>query len=129
VKYLVILALAFCLALTQGCTSNDKDQAGPETSILKPAPAASIPASAGAAPISWPADPAANGGFALPAAAPYSQPGSAAASQTVNPAPFLAASRSSGTAGSQATPSGSLASRADGTLSGPQDHPAATTGW
>jgi hypothetical protein len=128
VKYFVVLAAVFCLALAQGCTSNDKDQPGPQTSILKPA-APPMAASAGAAPISWPADPMANGGYTLPAAAPYSQPGTAPVSQAVNPGPFLMANRNSGSAGGPTAVGNSLASRADGTMSGPHDHPAATTGW
>jgi hypothetical protein len=128
VRTFAILAAAFCVVLTQGCTTNDRDQRGPEAILVKPA-TAPVPASAGAAPISWPADPAANGGFTLPAAAPYSQAGGTPVSQNVNPAPFLIGNRTTGTAASKTTVGSSLTSRADGTMSGPHDHPAATTGW
>jgi hypothetical protein len=129
VKHLFILAAALMVILLQGCTSNDKDQPGPQLSVIKPAPVPVPPGSAGAKPISWPSDPAANGGFALPAAAPYKVAGSAPASQNVNPTPFLAASKTTGATGTNATTGSSLTSHADGTMSGPHDHPPATTGW
>jgi hypothetical protein len=129
VKQLAIFSIALVLSFAQGCTSNDKDKAGTEGSITTPASASVAPASGAAAPISRPSDPAANGGSALPAAAPYSDAGGASAPQNVNPAPFLVASESAGRGGSTSAPSNTLASRADGTMSGPTDLPAATTGW
>ncbi len=129
VKHLAIFLLALALSFVQGCTSNDKDKAGTEGSIATPASASLAPASGGAAPISRPSDPAANGGSALPAAAPYSEANGATAPQNVNPAPFLVASESAGRGGSTSAPSNTLTSRADGTMSGPNDLPAATTGW
>jgi hypothetical protein len=128
-KQLAIFSIALVLSLAQGCTSNDKDKAGTEGSITTPASATVAPASGAAAPTSQPSDPAANGGSALPAAAPYSEANSASAPQNVNPAPFLVASESAGRGGSTSAPSNTLTSRADGTMSGPNDLPAATTGW
>jgi hypothetical protein len=129
VKQLAIFSIALVLSLAQGCTSNDRDQAGTEGSIATPASASIAPASGGAAPISQPSDPAANGGSALPAAAPYSEATGASAQQNVNPAPFLVANESAGPGGATSAPTNRLTSRADGTMSGPNDLPAATTGW
>ena len=128
-KQLAIFSLALVLALAQGCTSNDKVKAGTEGSITTPASASVAPASGDAAPISQPSDPAANGGSTLPAAAPYTEAGGASAPQNVNPAPFLVANESAGPGGSTSAPANTLASRADGTMSGPNDLPAASTGW
>jgi hypothetical protein len=129
VKQLAIFSIALVLSLAQGCTSNDKDKAGTEGSITTPASASVAPASGGAAPISQPSDPAANGGSTLPAAAPYSEAGGASAQQNVNPAPFLVANESAGPGGTSSAPASTLTSRADGTMSGPSDLPAATTSW
>jgi hypothetical protein len=129
VKQLAIFSIALALSLAQGCTSNDKDKAGTERSITTPASASVAPASGGVAPISQPSDPAANGGSALPAAAPYSEANGASAPQNVNPAPFLVANESAGPGGATSAPASTLTSRADGTMSGPRDLPAATTGW
>jgi hypothetical protein len=129
VKQLVIFSIALALAFSQGCTSNDKVKAGTEGSITTPASASVAPASGDAAPISQPSDPAANGGSTLPAAAPYTEAGGASAPQNVNPAPFLVANESAGPGGSTSAPANTLASRADGTMSGPNDLPAASTGW
>lgn len=128
-KQLAIFSIALVLSLAQGCTSNDKDKAGTEGSITTPASASIAPASGGAAPISQPSDPAANGGSALPAAAPYSEASGASAPQNMNPAPFLVANESAGPGGATSAPATTLTSRADGTMSGPSDLPAATTGW
>jgi hypothetical protein len=129
VKHLAILSIALVLLLAQGCTSNDRNGAGTEASILTPASASAAPPSGGAAPISHSSDPAANGGSSLPASTPYSQPGTASVQQSVNPVPFLTASQGAGTGGTGRAPVEALTSRADGTMSGPNDQPAATTGW
>ncbi|HEY6308131.1 MAG TPA: hypothetical protein VI488_16905 [Candidatus Angelobacter sp.] len=128
-KQFALFSFALVLLLAQGCTSNDRNQAGTEGSIITPATASVAPASGSAAPISGTSDPAANGGSTLPAAAPYSESGSGAAQQNVNPAPFLVASQGGGAGGATSAPASRLTTRADGTMSGPNDQPAATTGW
>jgi hypothetical protein len=132
-RYFTLFAISCILSLAQGCTSLDRDGAGVESNVasatLAPS-ASSAPASPSAAPISASSDPAANGGSSLPASAPYTQENSASVPQNLNPAPFLAGGQAQGAdSGSQAAPSSSLTSRADGTMIGPNDLPAATTGW
>lgn len=129
VKKLAILSISLVLLLAQGCTSNDRNGAGVESNITTPASTSVAPASGSAAPISWPSDPAANGGSTLPASAPYSQGNVATAPQNVNPGPFLTASEGVAPGGPSAAPANTLTSRADGTMIGPNDQPAATTGW
>ncbi|HEY6271025.1 MAG TPA: hypothetical protein VIX19_03415 [Terriglobales bacterium] len=133
-KPLVIFAISFLLLLVLGCTSNDKSGAGRGSSVTRPESATELAVSANVPPVVPESDPAANGGSNLAAISPYSQPNGATAQQNVNPAPFLTESAQAqalgeSTAGAQLTTSGSLTSRADGTMSGPQDQPAATTGW
>jgi hypothetical protein len=129
VKTLGIIAITMALMLGQGCTHNDRDSAGlkrlpgapPEEESRVPLP------NGGQA--GTHIDPAANGGSSLTAAAPYSGSG-AAVPQNVNPGPFLVASQAA--AGTQHGPSTNpsiLTRSADGTMSGPNDLPAATTGW
>ena len=125
-KTLSIVGTIFAFMLATGCTHNDRDSAGlkrlpgapPEQETRLPAP------NGGQTGIHL--ESGANGGLGLPAAAPYS--GAATASQTVNPGPFLTASQQ---AGNQSGPSTNpiLTRSADGTMSGPNDLPAATTGW
>ncbi len=129
VKQLAILAIALVLLLALGCTSNDRVGAGTAGRPTTPTSASAAAPSGAAAPISQPSDPGANGGASLPAAAPYSQPGSASAQQNVNPTPFLTASQGAGAGGARFAPATMLTSRADGTMAGPNDQPAATTGW
>ncbi len=132
-RYLALFSVSCILMLAQGCASLDRDGAGVEGSVASatPAPSASsAPASASAAPTAGRPDPAANGGSSLPASAPYKQENSPSVPQNVNPAPFLVGGQAQGTpSGNQAAPSSSLTSRADGTMMGPNDLPAATTGW
>ena len=129
-KTLGIIAFLMVLVLGQGCTYNDRDSAG-----LKRLPGAPteeqsrVPPPNGGQPGAH-IDPAANGGSSLTAAAPYSGSGGATAPQNVNPGPFLVASQGAG--GNQRGPSTNpsmLTRSADGTMSGPNDLPAATTGW
>jgi hypothetical protein len=125
----VIVSVALALLFfAQGCTSNDRVTAGTEGSITTPASATLAPPSGAAPPVSQPSDAAANGGSSLPAAAPYRDAGAPAA-QNVNPTPFLVASQNAGPGGANSPPSNTLTSRADGTMSGPNDLPAASTGW
>ncbi len=126
-KHVAILSVAFILLSAQGCTSNDRVSAGTQGSVTTPASSTVAPPSGAAAPVSWPSDPAANGGSSLPAAAPYSETGAASAAQNVNPTPFLAGQ--GGPSGPSSAPATRLTSRADGTMMGPNDQPAATTGW
>ena len=116
------------MIVAQGCTSNDRTPAGLEGNLNAPAAAPSTASGDHVQP-SGQADPAANGGSSLPASAPYQGSG-AAVSQNVNPAPFLTASQPQGQVSRAATaPSETLTSRADGTMRGPNDQPAASTGW
>jgi hypothetical protein len=112
-----------------GCTSNDKNGAGREaTPAETAAPAPPTAATASVSPASTEApgrsDPSANGGSSLTASTPYNGNGQTV-SQNINPAPFLTASQR-GTS-TTAVPPNSLTSRADGTMSGPNDQPAAGT--
>ena len=74
-------------------------------------------------------DPASNGGSSLAVSTPYDGGGKTVA-QNVNPAPFLVGSPAPapGTTGTVPPPN-SLASRADGTMYGANDQPAASTSW
>ena len=88
-KHLALLSLSATL-LAVGCTGNDKTSAGLEGNPNAP-PQAPVSADSRTQP-SAQGDSAANGGFNLPASAPYQ--GNATATQNVNPAPFLVASQS-----------------------------------
>jgi hypothetical protein len=92
-KYFALLSLSVGLIVV-GCTGNDKTAAGLEGSLnAPPAP----PVSANNHPqTATHADPAANGGYNLPATTPYQ--GASTVSQTLNAAPFLAASQARGSA-------------------------------
>ena len=127
VKTLLMVVIACALVCAQGCTRNDRDTAGLQREPgIPPTQAASEPTSP--AEPAYESDPAANGGLNLRAAAPYAA-GGTVVSQNVNPGPFVNAGQSSsGTNG--AVPDPNLLTRsADGTMSGPNDLPAATTGW
>jgi hypothetical protein len=126
-KHLAVCSVLFVLMFGQGCTSNDRTPAGPEGSLNTPESAPAT-ASGSATQPSGQADPAANGGSSLPASAPY-QGNGAPVSQNLNPAPFLAASQPQGQASGSTTALDGLTSRADGTMRGPNDQPAASTGW
>jgi len=88
-KHLALLSLSATL-FAVGCTGNDKTSAGLEGNPNAPPPPP-VSADSRTQP-SAQGDSAANGGFNLPASAPYQ--GNATATQNVNPAPFLAASQS-----------------------------------
>src|SRR5215472_15174408 len=123
----IFLGLLSVLVIA-GCTSNDRTPAGLEGSLNTPVSAPATTSGDHVQPTGQ-ADPAANGGSNLPVTAPYQGSG-ATVSQNVNPGPFLAASQPQGQATGTATaPSDSLISRADGTMRGPNDQPAASTGW
>jgi len=128
-KFLAVFFISFALLSALGCTSNDRVGAGREGNLNTPnTPAATqgIPADSRTQPTGRP-DPAATGGSSLPASAPYQ--GSETATQNINPAPFLTASQPEAGGGPGGAPSNTLTSRADGTMRGPNDQPAATTGW
>ena len=128
-KHVAIVSISlFVLMIAQGCTSLDRTPAGLEGN-LNPTESAPATASGNHTQPTGQADPAANGGSSLAASVPYQGSG-ALVSQNVNPAPFLAASQPQGAATGTATaPSETLTSRADGTMRGPNDLPAASTGW
>lgn len=118
----------FCLIVTglviAGCETTRPSEpiaAGPEGSktVATAAPTQPSPQP----------NPAANSGSSLPASAPYDG-GGVTVTQNVNAAPFLAGSpaQPAGTAGAMPPPS-SLTSRADGTMYGVHDQPAASTTW
>jgi hypothetical protein len=73
-------------------------------------------------------NPASSGGSSLQASMPYSQPNAPAASQNLNAAPFLTTAESAATRVPAPTWSPALTSRADGTMYGPGDRPAAGIG-
>lgn len=132
-KTLGSVAILILVLFAQGCSSNDKDAAGIKGNVTTPAPATELAATANVPQVMTRLDPAANGGSSLPAIAPYSKPNGPAVQQNINPAPFMVAAGGQGAAtpgpGAGLITSGSLTSRADGTMSGPNDQPAATTGW
>lgn len=127
-KTLLTVALAGAILCLQGCTHNDRDSAGlkrlPE---IPPTEATAEPARNPAQPPSQ-SNPEANGGLSLRAAAPYSISGAPVA-QSVNPGPFVQAGQARGGAGGALPSTGMLTRSADGTMSGPSDLPAASTGW
>jgi hypothetical protein len=134
VKSLGILGISVLLLLAAGCTSNDRVTAGKTAEVTTPTVATELAVISSAPPAISNSDPAANGGASLPASAPYEKANGPAVQQNINPAPFMLAG--SGQAQGQGSRSGAalitsggLTTRADGTMSGPNDQPAATTGW
>lgn len=132
-KPLGTFAILILLLIAQGCTSNDKDTAGIKGNVTTPAAATEVAVTGNVPPVAPRLNPAANGGSGLPAIAPYGTPNGPAVQQNINPAPFMMAAGGQGAApphpGAGLITSGGLTSRADGTMSGPNDQPAATTGW
>lgn len=122
-KQLALLCLIIAGLLMTGCATGRPSPAAPsspEGSTTAPTPVT--------APIAQ-LDPAANGGSTLPASTPYDG-GGATVAQNINPAPFLAGSpaQAAGASGSMPLPN-PLTSRADGTMYGSNDQPAASTSW
>jgi hypothetical protein len=117
----------FC-GLISGLLMSGCDTTRPSEAIAGAEGSTTAVAAAGTQPSPQP-DPAANGGSSLPASAPYDG-GGATVTQNVNPAPFLAgtSSQTSGTASAPPSPN-ALTSRADGTMIGSNDQPAASTTW
>jgi hypothetical protein len=134
VKGLGIIAISVLMLFAEGCTSNDKDGAGRKSEVTAPVVATELAVIGGAQPPIASSDPAANGGASLPASAPYEKANGPTVQQNINPAPFMLAGRGQAqgqgsASGAALITSGGLTSRADGTMSGPRDQPAATTGW
>lgn len=125
VKTWIVLFVGCFLLFAQGCTRNDRDTAGLKHEPGAPTETTALPPTAGTQ--GYQGDSSSNGGLGLRAAAPYSS--GSAAQQNVNPGPFVSAGPAqAGTAAGM--PSTSMLTRsADGTMSGPTDLPAATTGW
>lgn len=123
------LALLLFVGIGVGCSGSDKDRATASSGSAPSSPnIAQGAAGAGmsSADEQTQVDPSASGGSTLPASTPYSQEKGKAVSQNVNPAPFLTASQSK--PGAQNAASTGLVSRADGTMFGPADLPAAGVG-
>jgi hypothetical protein len=119
--FFVVTAL---LMIVVGCpVAGQKREKALTTSAATQAPSAGTQAEA---PVR--SDPAANGGSSLRASMPYSQPGTPIASQNLNAAPFLIAAESHAAIVPAPTWSPALTSRADGTMYGPGDRPAAGIG-
>jgi hypothetical protein len=125
VNKLAMCSVALVLLLVLGCAVDVKYGAGAQAGEKASVPSGSAPAGGNSQPARQP-DPAANGGSTLTASAPYSHGNGASAPQNVNPAPFMTASQASASASS--VPANALTSRADGTMMGPNDQPAAGTG-
>jgi hypothetical protein len=132
VKQFGIIAILVSFSLVQGCSSSSRDSAGRTAEVTNP-PAATELAVSSNVPAPLPRlDPAANGGSDLPASAPYRQANGQPVQQNINAAPFMVAAGGQGggsSSGAALLTSGGFANRADGTMSGPNDQPAASTGW
>lgn len=122
-KFALLLAFSM-LTIAMGCQTAMTDHVSQAPAAGAP-PAAAVDGSQ-AATASVQTAPASSGGSTLQASLPYSQPNAPAASQNLNPAPFLT-SASRGATGAQISSPG-LTSRADGTMFGPKDQPAAGAG-
>lgn len=113
-----------------GCSGNDKDRAMASSGSMPSMPATSQGAAgAGMTSVeeSVRVDPSSSGGSTLQASMPYTDGKGGAVPQNVNAAPFLAASEESQGTQKNAAFTG-LVSRADGTMYGPNDQPAAGIG-
>ena len=114
-----------------GCSGNDKDRATQPTGSEPSFPNTTAGA-AGAGVANGDQQPETapegSGGSSLPASTPYNQGNGGTVSQNLNPAPFLMAKEPSSTAGISISSSRGLVARADGTMYGPTDLPAAGVG-
>lgn len=123
-KLALFLVLSALMMMVVGCpVVDEKPEKAPAASMAAQAPNAETKVEE-----SVRSDPASNGGSSLRASMPYSQPGAPVASQNLNPAPFLIAAESHGAIVPAQTWSPALTSRADGTMSGLGDRPAAGIG-
>lgn len=122
----IALFLAFLMLIAvMGCaTSMDST-----SSQVKVAAASESAAGSQTAAVAAKVAPASSGGYSLQASQPYRQANEPAASQKLNAAPFLTRVETRSAAGASAqVPSPGLTSRADGTMYGPGDQPAAGAG-
>ena len=110
-----------------GCSGDDKDRATAGSGMPSSSNTSEGAGGVASADQSVQVNPSSSGGSTLPASMPYSQGKSGAVSQSVNPAPFLTASEAKPET-QKATGSTGLVSRADGTMYGPNDQPAAGIG-
>jgi hypothetical protein len=131
VKRSALLFASLMLISLLGCSGTNKDTAvEPAGSIpLEPTEAAGANGAKGnVAPVEAPGpDAHASGGTTLAVSTPYNQPNAPAVAQNLNPTPFLVSTAAKGATTQQPGTPG-LTSRADGTMSGPQDQPAAGIG-
>lgn len=114
-----------------GCSGSDKDRATQPTGSEPSFPNTTAGAAgAGVANGDQQAQttPEGSGGSSLPASTPYNQGNGAAVSQNLNPAPFLVAKEPGSATSVNISNSGGLIARADGTMYGPTDMPAAGVG-
>lgn len=113
-----------------GCSGNDKDRATQPTGSEPSFPNTTAGA-AGAGVANGDQQvqttPEGSGGSSLSASTPYQGSG-AAVSQNLNPGPFLVAKEPGSAAAVNIANSGGLIARADGTMYGPTDMPAAGVG-
>lgn len=130
-KRCALLFASLILISLLGCSGTNKDTAvAPAGSMpLEPTEAAGANGAKGnVAPVEVPgSDAHASGGTTLAVSTPYDQPNAPQASQNLNAAPFLVSTGTKSTA-SQQPPTPGLTSRADGTMFGPEDQPAAGIG-
>lgn len=124
-KFALLLALSM-LAAAIGCETAMTDHVSQASATSAPAAAAGSQAEAPETPSAGTA-PASSGGSTLQASLPYSQSNAPAASQNLNAAPFLTSAGPRSGATAQISSPG-LTSRADGTMYGPGDQPAAGAG-
>jgi hypothetical protein len=122
--------LMIVCAVFVGCSGNDKDRATASSGSVPSSPnTAQGAAGAGMRTVDEAAqvDPSSSGGSTLATSTPYTDGKGAAVSQNVNPAPFLTANEAGATTARGGASTG-LVSRADGTMYGPSDQPAAGVG-
>ena len=123
-KIALFLAFLMLIAVIGCATSMDST-----SSQAKVAAASASAAGSQTAAVAAKVAPASNGGSSLQASQPYTQANVPAVSQNLNAAPFLTTVEARGAAGAPPqVPSPGLTSRADGTMYGPGDQPAAGAG-
>jgi hypothetical protein len=131
VKRCALLFASLMLISLLGCSGTNKDTAVEPTGSMpmQPTEAAGANGAKGnVAPVEAPGpDAHASGGSTLAVSTPYEQPNAPAAAQNLNPTPFLVSTGGKGAAAQQ-PPTPGLTSRADGTMFGPEDQPAAGVG-
>lgn len=128
--FLALLMIVSVCAVFVGCSGNDKDRATASSGSVPSSPETTQGAAgAGMATADEAAqvDPSSSGGSSLGTSTPYTDGKGAAVSQNVNPAPFLTANEAGATTARGGSSTG-LVSRADGTMYGPGDQPAAGVG-